>query len=235
MVRIICFLLSISLISSIYAQPDYRSWDGFLRKYVSASGEVNYSKIKSNKSELDNIIKSFSTVNIGSSWNKNEQLAYWINAYNAFTIKLIADNYPLSSIQNLDGGKTWDVMRISIGGKKYSLNNIENDIIRKQFKDARIHFAVNCGAKSCPPLLNAAFLPSTLEAQLENQTKKIFTTSKLQQLSASKVKLSKIMDWYASDFGNLIDFINKYSNIKINAKAKIEYLNYDWTLNDSKK
>ena len=213
------------------AQPEYTKWDAFLKKYISTAGEVDYKSIKANKHELDAITKNFSSVTVSSTWPKNEQLAFWINVYNAFTIDLIVNNYPLKSIQNLDGGKPWDVKRINIDGKKYSLNNIENDIIRPQFKDARIHFALNCAAKSCPPLLNGAFFAKTLNAQLDEVTKKFINNSKYQTISASKLTLSKIFDWYGVDFGDKIAFINKYSNVKVNKNASIVFKDYEWVLN----
>jgi hypothetical protein len=215
----------------ITAQPDYKNWDVFLKKYVSATGEVDYKSIKANKKELDALTKSFSEVKVLPSWNKNDQLAFWINAYNVFTIDLITSHHPLKSIQQLDGGKPWDVKRIQIGGKKYSLNNIENDIIRPQFKDARIHFAVNCAAKSCPPLSNSAFLGNTLDVQLDMVTKKFINNTKYQTITSSKLTLSKIFEWYATDFGDIVTFINKYSSIKVNKNPGIVFKEYDWTLN----
>lgn len=213
------------------AQPDYKSWDTFLKKYVSATGDVDYKSIKSNKKELDAITKIFSATSVLPSWSKSDQLAFWINSYNAFTIDLVVNNYPLKSIQGLDGGKPWDVKRINIGGKKYSLNNIENDIIRPQFKDARIHFAVNCAAKSCPPILNGAFFGKTIDTQLDEATKKFINNKKYQTITSSNITLSKIFDWYAADFGDIVTFINKYSNVKVNKSATIAYKDYDWALN----
>ena len=230
----ILFLFIITSFYSSFAQPDYKTWDTFLKKYVSATGDVDYNSIKSNKKSLDSIVRSFSIVTVSTTWSKNDQLAFWINAYNAFTIDLIVNNYPLKSIRNLDGGKPWDVKRITIGGNKYSLNNIENDIIRPQFKDARIHFAVNCGAKSCPPLLNAAFVAKTLDSQLEAVTKKFISNTKYQTITTTKVTLSKIFDWYAVDFGDIKTFVIKYSTTKINNNAVIIFKEYDWSLNDKK-
>lgn len=230
----ILFLITITSFYSSFAQPDYKSWDTFLKKYVSAAGDVNYKSIKANKKELDAITKAFSEATVSSSWSKNDQMAFWINAYNAFTIDLIVNNYLVKSIQNLDGGKPWDVKRITIGGKKYSLNNIENDIIRPQFKDARIHFAVNCAAKSCPPLMNAAFVGKTLESQLEAVTKKFINNTKYQTITPTKLTLSKIFDWYAVDFGDIKTFINKYSAKKVNNNAVVIFKEYDWSLNDKK-
>ena len=213
------------------AQPDFKNWDNFLQKYVSATGEVDYKAIKAQKKELEAIIKAFSSVKVASTWHKNDQLAFWINAYNAFTIDLIIQHYPLKSIQQLDGGKPWDVKRIVIGGKKYSLNNIENDIIRPQFKDARIHFAVNCAARSCPPLLNRAFMGNTLDTQLDMVAKKFIQHKSYQTITASKLTLSKIFEWYSADFGDVVTFVNKYSSVKVQKGATIVYKEYDWSLN----
>lgn len=230
--RVIIIALILGLFSACsIAQPNLVSWDTFLKKYVSATGDVDYKSIKANKKELDAITKIFSATSVLSSWSKNDQLAFWINAYNVFTIDLIVNNYPINSIQNLDSGKPWDVKRITIAGKKYSLNNIENDIIRSQFKDARIHFAVNCAAKSCPPILNSAFLGKTLDAQLDAVTKKFINNPNYQSITAAKLTLSKIFDWYAVDFGDIVTFINKYSNVKVNKSASISYKEYDWALN----
>ena len=167
-----------------------------------------------------------------STWSKEEQLAYWINAYNAFTVKLILDNPSVKSIKDLHGGKPWDVKWIKIGTKTYSLNGIENDIIRPQFKEPRIHFAVNCAAKSCPPLLNKAWTAQNLNTNLEQQAKLFINNTKFNQITANEVKVSRIFEWYSSDFGNLIDYLNKYSSVKINAKAKVTFIDYNWALNN---
>ena len=233
--RILIYLfIFISGKTAVVAQPDYKSWDTFLKKYVSTSGDVDYKSIKANKKELEAITKAFSETSVLTSWSKNDQLAFWINAYNVFTIDLVVNHHPIKSIQNLDGGKPWDVKRIAIGGKKYSLNNIENDIIRPQFKDARIHFAVNCAAKSCPPILNSAFFGKTLDEQLDAVTKKFISNTKYQNITSGKMTLSKIFDWYKVDFGDIFTFINKYSTIKVNKNTAIVYKDYDWSLNDKK-
>lgn len=212
--------------------PSHEAWDVLLKKYVSASGKVNYKGFKSDKNKLEDYLKTLSNNAPESAWPKAEQMAFWINAYNAYTIKLIVDNYPLSSITKLDGGKPWDQKWIKIGGKTYSLNNIENDILRPQFKDARIHFAINCAAKSCPPLLNAAWTANNLNNNLDAQAKKFINNTTFNKLSEKKAEVSKIFDWYKEDFGNLIAFLNKYANTKAGAKAKVSFLEYDWALNE---
>lgn len=169
---------------------------------------------------------------VKADWSRAKKMAYWINAYNAFTIKKIVDNYPVSSITKLDGGKPWDQKWISLGGKTYSLNNIENDILRPKYKDARIHFAVNCAAKSCPPILNKAWTAKNLEKYMEQQAKAFINNSKYNNITANKVAISKIFEWYAGDFGNIIEYLNKYSTTKINANAQVVYKEYDWALNN---
>jgi Protein of unknown function, DUF547 len=211
------------------AQPSYKNYDAFLQKYVSTSGKVNYKKMK--KSEIETIVKEFQAATPQKNWSQNEQLAYWLNTYNLFTIKLIADNYPVKKITDLDNSKPWDVKRIELGGKKYALNDIENDLIRPTFKDARIHFAINCAAKSCPPLHNKAFTASNVQLLLEERAKS-FIRSKAMNLSAKKVVISKIFDWYKTDFNDLTSFLNKYATIKIAKDASVEYAEYDWNLNE---
>jgi hypothetical protein len=230
----IALILSVIFSSHLCAQMDYTSYDAFLRKYVNSSGAVNYNSIKENNNELNKIVAQFEKVTKVNSYSKEEQLAFWINTYNIFTIKLIADNYPLQSIQKLDGGKTWDIKRVTTNGTKYSLNQIENDIIRAQFKDARIHFAVNCAAKSCPPLQNYAFIPKTLENQLAAVSKKYCNNNNFITSDIKSISISKIFDWYSTDFGNVLDFINKYRTVKSKNNLKIIYKDYDWSLNELK-
>jgi len=208
----------------------HADFDALLSKYVSNNGVVNYAGFKNNVSKLDTYLDALTNTKL-SSLSKNEKLAFWINAYNAYTIKLILNNYPVNSITDLEGGKPWDKKWINLDGKTLSLNNIENDIIRPTFNEPRIHFAVNCAAKSCPPLLNKAWTASNLESNFEKQTKKFVNNSQYNNISASSIKISQIFNWYKVDFGNVVSFLNKYSNVKIDANAQVEHLEYDWALN----
>ena len=210
--------------------PLHEVFDGLLRKYVSKSGKVNYAGFKSDVAILDGYLDKLSATSLAGK-SKKEKLAFWINAYNAFTIKKIVSNYPLASITDLDGGKPWDVKWINLDGQNLSLNNIENDIIRPTFNEPRIHFAVNCAAKSCPPVLNKAWTAANLENNLEKQTR-AFINSSQNTLTADKITISKIFEWYGVDFGNIEDFIRKYSNTTINKGATIAYGDYDWSLNN---
>ncbi|NJN33924.1 MAG: redoxin domain-containing protein [Saprospiraceae bacterium] len=208
----------------------HADFDRLLSKYVFADGSVNYKGLKKDKASLEAYIKTLQSNVPANNADKKMRLAYWINAYNALTLKLIIDNYPLSKITNLDGGKTWDVKRFTFDGKKLSLNDIENSIIRPM-GDARIHFAVNCAAKSCPPLYNKAFTADNLETYLEDRTRK-FINSSTNKLTANELTVSKIFDWYGKDFGSVPTFIAKYAKIKVSKTAKVGFNEYDWNLNE---
>ena len=211
---------------------NHNTWNGLLREHVSSSGKVNYKGFKSDISTLNAYLKELENNPIQNNWSKAKKMAYWVNAYNAFTIKLIVDNYPVSSITKLHGGKPWDVKWIKLGEQTYSLNNIENDILRPKYKDARIHFAVNCAAQSCPPLLNQAWTESNLEQLFEKQAKAFINNPKFNTIKSKEVEISKIFEWYAVDFGNIIDYLNQYTNTPINKNAKVKYKEYNWALNE---
>ena len=217
---------------SLAKGPNHQKLDSLLQQYVSAEGRVNYKGLKTEKAALDAYCLDLSSHPVEETWSREEKMAYWINAYNAFTLKLIVDNYPTKSILNFDGGKTWDVRRIKIGDKKYSLNNIENDILRPQFKDPRIHFAINCAAKSCPPIWNHAYTAENLDATLESRTKAFVNDKKYNTLSSSKAQVSKIFDWYGVDFGDLKKFLNKYSATPLKSTATVVFQEYNWDLNE---
>lgn len=214
----------------------HQAFDELLRKYVTSSGKVNYKGFKTEISKLNNYIKELDKQYVNyNSWSKNKQLAFWINVYNAHTIKLITDNYPVSSITKIKGGKPWDYKFIKLGDKTYTLNQVENEIIRPKFNEPRIHFAVNCAAKSCPKLMNKAWTENNLNSALTIQTKAFLANTTENQLSAKQVKLSKIFEWYNADFtknGSLISFINKYSSTSVNENAKVSYNEYNWQLNE---
>ncbi|MBL7814672.1 MAG: DUF547 domain-containing protein [Saprospiraceae bacterium] len=226
-----CLLFLFGLMNlSLQAQPSHEAFDILLKKHVSSDGKVNYKNFKTDKTALENYIKTLIANVPQENWSKNDKMTYWINAYNALTINLIIQNYPLSKITDLDGGKTWDVKRYTFGNKKLSLNDIENTILRPM-SDARIHFAINCAAKSCPPLHNQAFTINNLNNLLDSRTKS-FINSEANTLKTNEIKVSKIFDWYGKDFGDLITYFNKYSKVKIGKTAKISFQEYDWRLNE---
>ncbi|MHA7128942.1 DUF547 domain-containing protein [Algoriphagus namhaensis] len=223
--------------------PDHSPWNALLQKHVSDEGIVNYKGFIQDKSKLEAYLKTLSqNAPDRATWSREEQLAYWINAYNAFTVKLIVDNYPTESIRDL-GPKlkiplikdVWHYKFFQIGGQESSLDEIEHGILRKEFEEPRIHFAINCASVSCPPLLNEAFVPSKLDSQLDRVARSFINDSSRNKISKDKIEISSIFSWFKGDFtknGSLIDFLNKYSKTKISPDAKISHLDYDWNLND---
>ncbi len=219
----------------IIAEP-HQLWDVLTRKHISADGKVNYAGFLSDKKQVEQYLNELKEMHSElTSWNKRKQLAYWINMYNAVTVKLIIDNYPVSSITELKGGKPWDTPLIELSGTSYTLNVIENKIIRPKYKEPRIHFAVNCAAKSCPKIMNKAWTEHNLERALTAQTKAFLANKEQNTLQENNLVISKIFDWYKADFGasnqGIIEFINTYSNKEIDLNATVSFNEYDWSLN----
>lgn len=211
--------------------PDHSDWDALLKKYVAVDGAVNYGGLSKEIERLNAYLQSLTDNPVDAESGQAEQMAYWINAYNAFTIKLILDNSPLKSIMDLDGGKVWDRKWIELAGKTLSLNDIEHVILRPTFKDPRIHFAVNCAAQSCPPIPNKAFTSENLNQLLEARTKSFINNAKYNKITSDQTEVSSIFDWYGEDFGDLISYLNKYSEIEIPAGWEPQFRAYDWSLN----
>lgn len=214
------------------AAPSHQAWHDQLQAYVSSSGSVNYQEWKQNSSRLDGYLSNLESNAPSSGWSRNEQLAYWINAYNAYTVKLILDNYPIRSITDL--GTPWDKKFINIGGTSYSLNDIEHKILREKLKEYRVHFAVNCASVSCPPLLNKAYKSSNVQQLLDQQARRFINDARYNDIAGSELALSKIFDWYGADFkksGTLIEYLNKYTETPIPADATVGFKDYNWNLN----
>lgn len=236
---LLCLLLS-GIFLLAQKAPSHQQWDKLLKEYVTTDGRVNYKSLQKDKASLDDYLKTLSNNAPQSSWSENEKKAYWINAYNAFTISLVLQHYPVKSIKDIGGSiykinTAWDIKFITIGGKKYDLNNIEHRILRKEFDDPRIHFAIVCASMSCPLLRNEAYTATELNVQLESAGKAFLNDKTKNSITAGKAQLSKYFSWYKGDFtkkGTLIEFINKYSQIKLNENAKIDYLDYNWSLNE---
>jgi hypothetical protein len=207
-------------------------WDYLLKKYVDEHGSVNYKKWSKNKVSLNNYIKLLEQRPPEPYWDHNDSLAYFINAYNAITVKLILDNYPLESIRDLK--KPWDNTSLNLLSEKLTLNDIEHKILRKM-KDPRIHFAINCASESCPNLLNEAYLASKVQNQLEEVTYSFINDFSKNSFSENELILSRIFLWFSKDFGSKkerVAFVKKYANEKFSENAKIKYSEYSWKLNE---
>jgi hypothetical protein len=216
-------------------------WTLLLQKHVS-SGKVNYKGFTDDKEALQSYLDLLSSHHPDeNSWSREEQMAYWINAYNAFTIKLVLDHYPVKSIKDIKKGipfvnSVWDLKFITIEGRTYDLNNIEHNILRSKFDDPRIHFAINCASVSCPELINEAYVAEKLDVQLERAAHRFFADPEKNKLQADRVDISRIFLWFGGDFkkasGDLISYIRQYTDIAIESDAEIRYLEYDWNLNE---
>lgn len=230
-------------------------FDSLLQKHVTPEGTVNYKGFIQDSVQFNEYLTLLKNNHPNKkNWSREEQLAYWINAYNAFTVQLIVDNYPVKSIKDIKSGigfvnSVWDIKFIKIEGQEYDLNNIEHSIIRKEFNEPRIHFAVNCASYSCPRLRNEAFTAERLEEQLDDQARLFFNDKRKNKIiSKNKIILSSILKWYSTDFTNkglfsrifggkgrtqkLINFVNPYVDIDINKDAEIEFMDYRWDLNE---
>jgi hypothetical protein len=203
----------------------------FLSIYTKA-GKVDYKALANNPSSLDKLVSLTKEVSLAGADVKIAQ-AFWINAYNMSVIKGIVANYPIKS--PLDKKGFFDTTKYEIAGQKITLNDIENKKLRAKFSDARFHFVLVCGALGCPPIIEEAYMPNTLDAQLEQQTKKALNRDSFIKVSKGKVAFSEIFKWYKEDFvkdGNEIDFLNKYRKEKVASDSKVTYYSYDWRLNE---
>ena len=221
--------------------PSNQLYTQILQKYVNSRGLVNYNGLKSDKAEFEQYLNLLSSNAPSDKWSNNEKKAYWINAYNAFTLKLIIDYYPVKSIKDIGPyiqipyfNTPWQKEFFKIGGQDMKLDRIE-DILRKQFNDPRIHFTIVCASRSCPQLRNEAYEASRLDEQLNDQARIFLADRSKNIITSDKLQLSKIFSWYKGDFtknGSLIDFLNKFSPVKIDQDADIDYLSYNWNLNE---
>ncbi|MFT6870968.1 MAG: hypothetical protein ACJA2L_002247 [Polaribacter sp.] len=230
------FLITIIFFAFTSTNAQSSIFNDLLRKHVSKAGIVDYVALKNDETTLDLYISYLEKTVPAIAWSENKKKAFWINAYNAYTIKLILENYPLKSIIDIkeDGKTAWKIPFAKVGESTYTLDHIEHKILRKTLFDPRIHVGVNCASDSCPKLGNMAFTEENIEATLENLMTDFVNDSSRNKLSKKKVQISSIFDWFQDDFtknGSMIDYLNKYSTTKINPNAKISYLKYDWTLN----
>ncbi len=239
-------MIIIGLILSFSAHAfdhSHKEWNEILQKntkLVKSQVLVDYKGIKKSPGKFNAYLKSLSGVGKKEfySFNKKQQLSFWINAYNAFTVKIIVDNYPVKSIKDIGSifSSTWSKKFISLLGKKMSLDQIEHGTIRKEFKEPRIHFAVNCASIGCPSLYREAFIATKLEEQLQAATVHFMNNKEKNYLKKDTYYISKIFDWYGEDFDKYTmgvkNFVGKHIKSTSGKKMSIKYLDYDWNLNE---
>lgn len=238
------------------AQPDYKLWQGLLAKYYDPARGMNYKGLKANdKATLDRLVQQMAQVDV-QALSPKDRLAYWINLYNISTLAVVIDKYPVESIRDIS---TDPIVRLNVFKKDsvktkagaLSLNDVENDKIRAGFKDARIHFAINCAAKSCPPIRPEPFVGARVDQQLDDQTRKFLNGPNGVRIEKDGKDLilhvTKIMDWFAEDFetwgGGRVAFLRKYlpadKQKQIDAAraaggdVELKFQDYSWDLNDT--
>jgi hypothetical protein len=246
----------------------YKSYESVLQAYVDESGKVDYGKLQVGRDQLDAFaaeIGSLSPVSY-SGWNEKEQMVFWINVYNALTLEAIIDHYPIqasvirsvifpsNSIRQISG--VWDRLQFLVMGEKRTLDEIEHQILRKLFNEPRIHMALVCAAKGCPPLRNEPYTGEQLDQQLGDQARRFLSNPSKFRIDREKdrVYLSPIFDWFGNDFvmkygagqafgkqadsqKAVLNFIMGYLNradrdYLSQGDYRVEYLEYDWSLNE---
>ncbi|MGW9684120.1 DUF547 domain-containing protein [Flagellimonas sp. 2504JD1-5] len=214
--------------------PNHTLWGNLLKKYVDDEGNVDYSGLKKGVGQLDNYLNHLAQNPPSGNWTKHEKLAYYINLYNAATVKLIVDHYPIQSIKDIPN--RWKKKWIKVGDETTSLNDIEHEVLRKM-GEPRIHFAINCASYSCPKLLNVPFTPLSMERLLSKTAVDFVNDKTRNRFGNGSAQLSRIFKWYKGDFtekGKLLDYVNQYLENPVREDAKVEYLDYDWSLNETK-
>lgn len=239
---------------SVDASVDQASYNGLLKKYVLSRG-VNFTGLCQDK-RLDQYLAKVALTDPSQFLSDDEQLAFWLNVYNAYTLKAICDKYPVKNMAQLGfgpllvsaalGKTVWDRPLVVVNRKRYSLKNIDHVVIRGRFKDPKIQFALYCGAVSCPPLRNEVYQPARLQEQLMDQANIFFNGSQWNafDLESKTADLSPIMNWNAKYFGDnqkdILQFIAGFTSGKIRESLSnepnawmIQYNKYDLTINDA--
>jgi hypothetical protein len=220
---------------------DYSLYADLLKKYVQGEA-VDYAGLKGERAKLDRFLTQMAQAE-PERLGRAEQMAFYINAYNAWTLWLILTKYPeLKSIKDLGGllSGPWSQKIVRLKHGVLTLDEVEHDILRPRFKDPRVHFAVNCASKGCPPLWPEPFTGARLDEQLDQATAAVINDPRRAKLENGVLYLNKVMDWYAGDFPrDQVSFVKKYARGELKRrlealgdKVRVDYLDYDWSLND---
>ena len=227
----------------------HRVWDELLRRYVDADGLVDYASWKQSPEDvqrLDEYLAALSRVDEARGATMSQRLAFWINAYNAVTVRGILREYPTTSIQNhvarVWGYNIWRDLKLIVGDRRYSLGQMEHSMLRT-LNEPRIHFAIVCASRGCPRLLDEAYTVERLDEQLQQNTLAFFAdpTKCRVERSRNELHLSPILRWYAADFGQsqsdvlqrIADWLPEDAQAVARSNGlRVVYLDYDWTLNE---
>jgi hypothetical protein len=241
----------------------YQAYAALLTSTIRGA-RVDYGRLVSRKRDLDLVAEQFRVPaeNTERGWHRPERMAFWINAYNVFTLKAIADRYPIrarlftlqprNSIRQIEG--VWTDLRFNVASRQLTLDDIEHRILRPEFKDARVHFALNCASVSCPPLREEPYVASRLDAQMDDAARRYLASPLGLQLTGGTLSVSSIFKWYGDDFiaafagpaegeraakeRAIRGVIATYGpaaaqQVARSPDARVRFLRYDWSLNDS--
>jgi len=233
-------LIFMTIPGGSFAQVDHSIFAGLLEKYVK-NGVVDYNGFKREETRLDQYLKILEKTDT-KNLSQNEKFAFYINAYNAWTIKLILTGYPgVKSIKDLGSifKSPWKNQIARIDGGVVTLDYIEHDILRPRFKDPRVHFAINCAAKSCPPLRSEPYRADILDQQLDEMAQAFINDPRSNRLEGQTLYVSSIFKWFREDFNDdVVVFFIKYAQGDLKnrledrkSRLKVAYLDYDWSLN----
>ncbi len=231
----LCCVVAGSAVAQGFDQS-HALYDAVLKAHVVA-GQVDYKALKADPAPLDRYLAATATVTEAQveTWTQPQQLAFLINLYNAATLKLIINHYPVESIKDIGGWfkGPWDQPVVRLLGDTITLNHLEHDILRKQYEEPRLHMALVCAAKGCPPLRADAYTAEKLDEQLNDQARVYLTSPAGMRVERDRgvVYLSAIFKWYGRDFASVPDFIERHSGRDIGG-LKIRYVDYDWSLNE---
>ena len=258
-----CILVLLSGVVFADRTLSYDDYAAVLKSYVDDEGMVNYKKLKAGPEKLNAFMTSIGSIdpNKYDRWNDKEKISLWLNAYNAFTLKAIIDNYPIkssffrsriypkNSIRQIPG--VWDKITFKVMREKYTLEYIEHEILRKKFNEPRIHMAMVCAAMGCPSLRNEPYTAKKLDRQLDSQSRKFLANPKKFRFDTGKkiVFISPIFKWFGKDFmkpshrnkeAAIIEFVSNYLDKEYDffssptKTVKIKYQDYDWSLNEQR-
>lgn len=242
MARIFIVPLLLLSLSTTARATDHSAFAEVLKRHVDERGMVDYNAIRADPARLDAYLRKLAEVKF-DALDEKETLATLINAYNAFTLKLISERLPIKSIKDIPEAERWKAVRWNLGGTVTSLDAIEHERIRKEFDEPRIHFALVCAGKGCPPLRNEPFAGPKLDAQLADQMRRTHATDGqwvTYDAKGNTITLTAIYKWFTSDFTKheptLSAWVAKFrpevaKAIEGGSEPKVEFAEYDWSLN----
>lgn len=240
--RLVLLAACLVFASPAAARAGNDAYAALLARHVRGD-RVDYQGLLADKARLEAYLDALAATD-PDPFGREGRMAYWINAYNAWTLKLIIDHLPLKSIKDIGRfwSTPWSLRFVRLPDRTVSLDYVEHDILRPRFKDPRIHFAINCASLGCPPLRAEPYVAERLDAQLDEQARAFINDPARTRLEGDTLHLSRIFSWFDNDFKGrkgVIEFVRRYAEGELKARldalgdsVKLAYLDYDWALND---